>query len=962
MAPVRRSSLFTRTLVVLIVLCGITTVATTVCSAWILDRNLTSEYESKGKAIADSIADSSAEILLYKDASTVQTLIDQFPDIRGVSYVFVANARGEILSHTIAADYFVPNVPAEMRELAARDRAGTTEGVKLNGQGDFIDVAAPILAGKAGYVHVGMNRRLIQGSIWSAIQNQVAIMGLIFLLSVAGAYLMVNRIARPLTQLADYAREVANRGLPLASGADLGPAAKRTDPGPAFAKIACRGDELAQLAHAFKHMLEQVSAREQRLKKADQDLRASEQHFRSLIENVSDVIIQLDADGVAHYVSPSIGPIFGYQTEDWVGHRVLDFVHPDNRARVVVFARQAVQHPGIASVLEFRLRHQDGSWRIVEALANNLLADPAVRGVVVNLRDITERKRAEALEKAKEAAEAANQAKSAFLANISHELRTPMNGIIGMTELALDTNLSHEQREYLDLVRLSADSLLTIINDILDFSKIEAGRLDLDQVGFDLRESLGDTMKTLALRAHKKSLELACRIAPDVPERLVGDAGRLRQIIINLVGNAIKFTDRGEVVVSVALPDGDPETGGQEVKEKGRQGDRETVALVFEVRDTGIGIAPERHGAIFDPFVQADISTTRLYGGTGLGLTISSRLVELMGGQMGLESELGKGSAFRFTARFGTQEAGVAAAPPMQFVDWSELSVLVVDDNATNRRILEEMLHGWRVRVTSVCGGHEALEAMRQASEKDQPYSLVLLDAMMPVMDGFELAEAIKQQPRLAGATIMMLTSADRQGDAARCRELGVAAHLIKPIKQSDLLNSLQQVLGLPAADVRKPAQVSLETAELASALPPGRSLHVLLAEDNAVNQRLALRTLEKHGHTVVVASTGKEALAALDWQTFDLVLMDVQMPEMDGFEATVAIRARELTTGRHVPIVAMTAHAMQGDRERCLEAGMDGYIAKPIQAKELLRAIAAHVAPPSVLEPAAPVTARGIS
>jgi two-component system, sensor histidine kinase and response regulator len=759
----------------------------------------------------------------------------------------------------------------------------------------------------------------------------VGILGLIFLLSVAAAYFLVNRISQPLSEL--------------------------------------------------------VSAREERLREAEEDLRESERHFRSLIENVTDVIIQLDADGVAHYVSPSIRPIFGYRPEEWIKKRVFDFVHPDNRARVIVFARQAVQQPGIASVLEFRLRHADRSWRIVEALANNLLNDPAVRGVVVNLRDITERKRAEALEKAKEAAEAANQAKSAFLANISHELRTPMNGIIGMTELALDTKLSHEQREYLELVKLSADALLTIINDILDFSKIEAGRLDLDELGFDLRESLGDTMKTLALRAHKKSLELACRIAPNVPERLIGDVGRLRQIIINLVGNAIKFTDRGEVVLSVAVAEGetrregDKETGrqgdgetgrrtgpkrergagGRRDKEIDRQGDGESVCLCFEVRDTGIGISPDRRDAIFDPFVQADASTTRLYGGTGLGLTISSKLVELMGGYMWLESELGEGSSFHFTAHFGTQEAGVAPAP-LHFLDWSELSVLVVDDNATNRRILEEMLRSWHVEASAVSGGHQALEVMRQASEKSRPFSLVLLDAMMPIMDGFALAEAIKQQPRLAGATIMMLTSADRQGDVARCRELGVATHLIKPIKQSDLLNALQQVLGLPAADVREPAILSPEASEPVPATEAPRSLHVLLAEDNAVNQRLVVRTLEKHGHTVVVASSGKEALAALDWQTFDLVLMDVQMPEMDGFEATLAVRARERTTGRHVPIVAMTAHAMQGDRERCLEVGMDGYIAKPIQAKELLQAIATHVPPAPSQAITSPVAAPGVS
>jgi PAS domain S-box-containing protein len=947
----------------LILLFGVTTLATAVCSAWILNDNLTAEYESKGKALADSIANSSAEILLHKDAATVQTLIDQFLEIRGVSYVFVANARGEILSHTIESAYFVPHIPSELRELATNHPEGVAAGVTIRGRGDFIDIASPILAGKAGSVHVGMNRMLIKDSIWSAIQKQVSLMALIFILSVAAAYLVVNRISQPLEQLARYAREVASEGH-VPEGAR---ALEQVFP------MTCRTDELGQLAQAFRHMLLQISAREQRLKQAEEGLRAREQRFRSLIENVTDVIILLDTEAVAHYVSPSMERVFGYPPEAWLNHTVLDFVHPDNRARVIVFARQALQQPGIASTLEFKLRHQNGTWRTVEALANNLLADPAVRGVVVNLRDVTERKRAEQLQKAKEAAEAANQAKSAFLANISHELRTPMNGIIGMTELALDTRLTPEQREYLELVKLSADSLLTIINDILDFSKIEAGRLDLDSVGFDLRESLGDTMKTLAIRAHKKGLELACRIAPEVPDRLVGDPGRLRQLIINLIGNAIKFTDQGEVVLAVSLAGEDEETGRQGDGETRRQGDKETgrqdkgradvadrgaaetVFLCFVVRDTGIGIHPDKHASIFDPFVQADVSTTRLYGGTGLGLTISSKLVGLMGGRMWLESELGKGSIFHFTARFGRQKASLKPAPP-RCLEWKELSVLVVDDNATNRRILEEMLHSWGVQVTTVSGGRQALDSMQAAVAVGRPYSLVLLDAMMPEMDGFSLAEAIKHQPELAGATIMMLTSADRHGDAARCRELGVAAHLIKPIKQSDLLDALQKVLGLPAAEVRDTASMKEPDAAVVSVAVGKRSLHVLLAEDNPVNQRLVVRTLEKQGHTVVVATSGREALAALDWQTFDLILMDVQMPEMDGFEATVAIRGKEQGAGRHVPIIAMTAHAMKGDRERCLECGMDGYIAKPIQSKELLQAIAIHVpagAPPIPETPA---------
>jgi signal transduction histidine kinase/DNA-binding response OmpR family regulator len=600
-------------------------------------------------------------------------------------------------------------------------------------------------------------------------------------------------------------------------------------------------------------------------------------------------------------------------------------VHPEDLPAFESSLQRAIDEKGQGSA-EYRIILPDGLVRNVSWIARVVLDEHAnVSRLIGVSMDTTDRKRAEAeLRTAKDAAEAANRAKSEFLANMSHEIRTPMNGVIGMTDLLLETKLTSKQREYLGMVKSSADALLTVINDILDFSRIAAGKLELEPIDFNARDAIGDTANTVALRAYQKGLELIVDIDAAVPHTLRGDPGRLCQILVNLLGNAIKFTHHGEVILRVTT----------------EAATMQDLVLHFSTTDTGIGIPLDRQKSVFEAFAQADASMARTYGGTGLGLTISSQLVELMGGRIWVDSEVGRGSTFHFTASFALVKAAAAADPDP--VDLRGLPVLVVDDNATHRRLLEEMLIGWRMVPTLVASVPEALAALRGAQESGRRFDLVLTDFQMPDADGFILAETIKKDPVIAGATVVMLTSASQPGDAARCRELGIAAYLPKLIKPLELRSAILLALGARSAERDRLALVTRHS------LREGRETgRILLVENNSINQLVARRLLERRGHTVVVANNGRDALAILDeaaFVGFGCLLMDIQMPEMDGLECTAIIRDKEKMTGSHLPIIAITAYAMQGDEARCLAAGMDAYLSKPFEPVEFFEIIERHL------------------
>jgi PAS domain S-box-containing protein len=682
------------------------------------------------------------------------------------------------------------------------------------------------------------------------------------------------------------------------------------------------------------------------LREAENALRDSESRFRGTFENAAVGIAHVDAAGRFLRVNEKFCAFLGYPRDELLQRTFQDMTHPDDLATSLdaFTALMRGESPGFH--LEKRYMRKDGSFvwgELFTSLQRNAAGAPAYDIAIVH--DISERKRLEEeLRQAKESAEAANRAKDEFLANVSHEIRTPMNAILGLTELVLDTPLAEDQRQSLKTVKSAADNLLRIISDLLDFAKIEAGKLELDVGNFSLRSTVGDTLRALAARAHRKGLEVVCSIRPDVPDCLIGDAGRLRQVLLNLVGNAIKFTEQGEVVVTVAGMREEQKPASPIPHPSSLIPAEGEVDLRFTVRDTGIGVPVDKQTTIFRAFEQEDASTTRKYGGTGLGLTIAARLVALMGGQISVESAPGQGSTFAFSGRFGLQPQAAEPAAATEVMGRARmllrsLPVLIVDDNATNRHILREWLRGWQTEPAVADDGVAAMDALWEAASRGRPYQLVLLDTRMPHTDGLALAAQIRKRAALAATRIILLSSGDRPGDWERLRELRIDAHLLKPIQQDELLETIYQVLGRDEGRGMRHEErsVSLHPSSL---MPHPSSLHILVAEDDEFSGRFMEQLLARAGHRAHLTTSGNEALSLAQQGIFDVLLLDIHMPELDGFAVVGAIREREQATGKHLPVIALTARSRKEDRERCLAAGMDDFLTKPVAPALLLAAI----------------------
>ncbi len=874
----------------------------------LMNRELTSilndRFINQGQTVAAAMAKSVEPFLVNHDLTSIQSALDQVLAIQDVEWAYVMAPDGQVLAHT-----FVPKFPDSLKE-PSRSGKSVWQAILPGGAQETTVFSKPVLTGIVGSVHVGFSSRNLVSGIQHMERVTLLTILLVMLVATTGVAVVSARVTAPIRELTEAAGRLGVEG------------------SAAFQSLAVRtNDEVGVLTRTFNRMVAEIredrATLEQRVQQRTAELAARTAHLHALIENSPLGIVVLDPAGLIQMCNRAFERLFEWRQEEIYGKDLNTVIAPgDLAAEAAAMSQRTLA--GKSMHLTSERRRRDGSVVDVEIDCVPLVVEGNSIGSFGLYQDISERKKyQEQLLEAKEAAEAATRTKSEFLANMSHEIRTPMNGIIGMTDLALDTDLTPEQRDYLGMVKSSADTLLTVINDILDFSKIEAGKMDLSPVEFNLRDSLGDTVKFIAFRAHQKGLELTCDIPSALPESVVGDPDRLNQIIVNLLGNALKFTERGEV--------------GVKVEEESRAADH--VLLHFSISDTGIGIPLAKQQLIFQAFSQADNSTTRHYGGTGLGLTISARLVEMMNGTIWVKSEPGVGSVFHFTARFGLAGNLSGAAEMKLPSDLEGMPVLVVDDNATNRRILCEVLKNWHMVPDLVDGGRAALKAMETATTTGGSHALILLDSQMPGMSGFDLAEHLQRNPDLTHAPIIMLTSAGIRGDADRCRKFGIAAYLTKPIKQSELLTAVLKVLGGAGLEAERP----LVTGHRPTANRRGRR-NILLAEDNAVNAKLAVRLLEKQGHAVRLAASGKEAVEAFLAEPFDLILMDVQMPEMDGFEATARIREKEKASGGHVPIVALTAHAMKGDEERCLGAGMDGYLSKPIRSNALEEALERHL------------------